>query len=68
MLPATRTMQTDLPRSASESDRALRILAKSVLRELRTSGYGHNDVVTFASELIDLVTGELRDSDTPSAE
>lgn len=40
--------------------RALRILAKSVYRELKTTGYQRNDMVAFTNELLDLVAGEIR--------
>ncbi len=53
------TMTTRRPASI-EAERALKILAKSVYRELKTSGYGRTDVVAFTNELLDLVTGELR--------
>jgi hypothetical protein len=41
--------------------RALKILAKSIYRELRASGYAENDVMAFAGELLGLVTGEVRE-------
>ena len=41
--------------------RALKILAKSVYRELRSSGYNRTDIVGFTNELLDLVTDDLRD-------
>jgi len=40
--------------------RALKILAKSVYRELKSSGYSRSEVVAFTTELLDLVTGEMR--------
>lgn len=39
--------------------RALKILAKSVYRELKASGYNRTDIVGFTNELLDLVTSEL---------
>ncbi len=40
--------------------RALAILAKTIYRELRSSGYGESDVMTLASELLGVVTAEVR--------
>jgi hypothetical protein len=40
--------------------RALAILAKTIYRELRTSGYTERDVMSLASELLGMVTSEVR--------
>ena len=54
-------MQTELPRqSTKDNSHALRILAKSVLRELRASGYRPGDIVAFASEMLDLLREEMK--------
>jgi hypothetical protein len=37
-----------------------RILAKSLFKELRTSGYTGNQILSLSTELIDLVTQDLR--------
>ena len=47
--------------------RALKILAKTIYRELRSGGYSASDVMAFAGELLGLVTSEVRDRRTPSA-
>lgn len=39
--------------------RALAILARSIYRELRASGYAEKDVVALAGELLDVVAGEV---------
>lgn len=41
--------------------RALKILAKTVYRELRAGGYGASDVMSFAGELLGLVATEVKD-------
>jgi hypothetical protein len=41
--------------------RALRILAKSVFRELKSSGYTRSDILAFATEMLSLVSNDLRD-------
>jgi hypothetical protein len=40
--------------------RALRILAKSVFRELKTTGYSRSDIVAFATEMLSLVSSDIR--------
>lgn len=47
--------------SSSPSDpRAVRILAKSIYRELRASGLSERDVMSLASELLAHVASEVR--------
>jgi hypothetical protein len=40
--------------------RALRILAKSVFRELKSSGHSRSDIVAFATEMLSLVSSDIR--------
>jgi nickel-dependent lactate racemase len=40
--------------------RAASILAKSILRELRSSGYSDEDILCLASELLGAVTAEMK--------
>lgn len=47
-------------RASSATQRALRVLAKSVFKELKRAGYSRSEMVAFASELIDLVTHEIK--------
>lgn len=53
---------TTTSRNAAGHQRALKILAKSVYRELKSSGYSRSDIVGFTNELLDLVTSEIRES------
>jgi hypothetical protein len=46
---------------ASHDPRALRILAKSIYRELRQGGLLEEDVMSIAGELLSLVAGEMKD-------
>jgi hypothetical protein len=46
---------------ASRDARALKILAKTIHRELRQSGLVAEDVMTIASELLSLVTADVRE-------
>lgn len=45
----------------ANGERGLKILAKSVYRELRTSGYSEGDVVGFTNALLELVASDMRD-------
>ena len=40
--------------------RAVRILAKSIYRELRGSGFSEKDVLALAGELLGLVTSDVK--------
>jgi hypothetical protein len=46
--------------SSSHDPRALRILAKTIYRELRQSGLAAEDVMSVAGELLGLVTGDVQ--------
>ena len=41
--------------------RALRILAKSVFRELKSTGHSRSDIVAFATEMLSLVSTDIRE-------
>jgi len=49
----------------ARDSRALSILAKTIYRELRSSGFEARDVVALANELLGQVTGELRSDALP---
>ena len=40
--------------------RPARILARSLFRDMRGSGYGNQQILALATELIDLVTRDMR--------
>lgn len=40
--------------------RAVKIMAKSVYRELKASGHSRGDIVSFTNALLELVTSDLR--------
>ena len=54
--------------TAGTGPRPLRILAKSVFRELKTSGYTRSDIVAFATEMLSLVSTDLRSEGADDAE
>lgn len=45
----------------SRDPRALKIMAKTLYRQLRESGYNRGDVLSFASELLTQVSSEARE-------
>jgi hypothetical protein len=50
------------PTEQQSQPRALRILAKSVFRELKSSGYSRSDILAFATEMLSLVSSDIRDT------
>jgi hypothetical protein len=42
-------------------NKGTKILAKSLFRELRGNGYSTNQILSLSTELIDLVTQDLKD-------
>ncbi len=48
------------PTTTTPEPRALRILAKSVFRELKTTGHSRSDIVAFATEMLSLVSSDIR--------
>jgi hypothetical protein len=48
------------PRARGERDKAIKILAKSIYRELRASGYDAREIVALSSELIGLITTDIK--------
>ena len=56
--------------NGARDPRALAILAKTLYRELRSSGYAEKDVISLAGELLGVVTSEVkgrRDGSPPDA-
>lgn len=48
------------PTPGTRDPRALSILAKTIYRELRGSGYTEKDVVALAGDLLGMVTTEMK--------
>lgn len=53
---------THNPKAQAVDARGIRIIAKSVYRELRSSGHSRSDIVAFTNAVLELVTTELRDA------
>lgn len=49
-------------RARVDRDKAIRILARSIYRELRQNGYASTDVVALSSELLNQLTSDLKPS------
>ncbi|MEC7520564.1 MAG: hypothetical protein VYE22_11895 [Myxococcota bacterium] len=60
------TMSSQSNVSPSQEPRALRILAKSVFRELKSTGHSRSDIVAFATEMLSLVSSDIRGDETLS--
>jgi hypothetical protein len=48
-------------------NRGTKILAKSLFKELRGSGYSTNQILNLSTELIELITQDLKDSQAQAA-
>ena len=44
----------------SEREKALKILAKSIFRELRSQGYDAREIVSLSTELLSLITTDIK--------
>ncbi|MFW6066739.1 MAG: hypothetical protein ACOC97_00255 [Myxococcota bacterium] len=56
------------PTDRAADPRAVRILAKSVYRELKASGYSRSDMVGFTNALLELVTSDMKSESEPPPE
>lgn len=53
-------MQREAVGGRAEKDKALKILAQSIFKELRTNGYEPKEILSLSTELISLLTTELK--------
>ena len=58
------TQAAATPTKQAVGDRAVRVLASSIYRQLQDEGYEARDIISVSSQLIDLVTHELGGCDT----
>ena len=49
------------------SEKSLKIIAKSLFRELKLNGYDTRHIVSLSTELISLVTSDLRSKEQKAA-
>lgn len=57
--PQQKSDRPSVRANATAQKKALRILAKSVFKELQSAGYDRAAMVGFTSELLDVVTSEM---------
>lgn len=62
MSQALATVETVTP--IINKERALKILTKSLYRDLRQNGYEPKQIISVASELIGMVTADIKDEAT----
>jgi hypothetical protein len=53
-------IERDAARARGERQKAVKILAKSIFRELKTNGYGAKEIVALSTELLSLLTEEIK--------
>ena len=49
------------PTAVQNRDKALKILSKSIYKEMRQNGYEPKQIVALATELISLVTSDIKE-------
>ena len=54
------TASPTIPATAPSNDKAVRILAKSLFRQLKDGGYQNRDILTLSTELVSLITTDMR--------
>ena len=59
VLERSRTTNPLIPGAADQA-RAVRILAKSLFRQLKESGYENRDILSLSTELVGLITTDLK--------
>ena len=52
--------------AGNAQDQSLKIIAKSLFKELKANGFDHRHIVSLSAELIGLVTTELRTDEVRS--
>ena len=48
------------PQGRGEREKAIKILAKSIYRQLRDNGYDAREIVALSSEIIGLITTDIK--------
>jgi hypothetical protein len=61
MAQALATQEATTAAAAPNRERALKILSKSIYKELRQNGYEPKQIVALATELISLVTTDIKE-------
>ncbi len=66
-MKSSASTQHSATKSISKSDKAVKVLASSIYRQLQDEGYAARDIISVSSQLIDLVTTELQRDESASA-
>ena len=61
MKPKTAASPTAAPGALPNREKAIQILSKSIYKELRENGYEPKQIVALATELISLVTSDIKE-------
>lgn len=61
-----RTSPNPIPTSNSSNARGVNILARSLFRQMREQGYSAEQIIGLSSELIHLVSTDIRDDLEPA--
>jgi hypothetical protein len=67
MKSAARQEQSVVNAKHLVTDKAVKVLASSIFRQLQDEGYAARDIISVSSQLIDLVTTELKKDDSHPA-
>jgi hypothetical protein len=54
------TIEREGTAGRGEREKQVKILAKSIYRELKSNGYGHREIVALSTELLELLTNDFR--------
>jgi hypothetical protein len=60
LFPETQAMNPHIRMADSRDPRAIQILAKNIYREFRSNGFSEQDVMALSTELLALLTHEVR--------
>jgi|GEM_PF-3141440 len=63
MLTTTNGTADSTPAPSPNREKALKILSKSIYKDLRQNGYEPRQIVSLASEIISLVTCDIKEDD-----
>jgi hypothetical protein len=53
-------IERDVATARAEKDKAVKIIAKSIFRELKLNGYEAREIVTLSTELLDLLSSDIK--------
>ena len=57
-------IEREVTTARAEREKAVKILAKSIFRELKTNGYEPREIVALSTELLSLITTDIKPDPT----